>query len=147
MEKVLDVIYNGSCPVCSTEVNVYRRHAEARALPIRFNDLNAADLDRLGLTKDAAARRFHVLKDGQMLSGVPAFLALWRTIPRYRWVARLVGLPGIRHLAILVYDHLAAPALYGMHRRRVTRRAAAASSTAEPTTTGAEHTPPAREKA
>lgn len=127
MEKVLDVIYNGSCPVCSSEVNVYRKHAEAQALPIRFNDLNKADLDRLGLTPEQAAKRFHVFHDGQMLSGVPAFLVLWRTIPRYRWIARIVGLPGIRHLAVLAYDHIAAPILYGMHKRRVARQCTAPS--------------------
>lgn len=120
MDK-LEVVYNGSCPVCSTEVAVYRRHAEAATLPITFSDLNETDLGRVGLTPDKAARRFHVLHGGKLLSGVPAFLVLWRSIPRYRWVARLVGLPGIRHLAVLAYDHLAAPALYGMHKRRVAR--------------------------
>ena len=125
MMKELEVVYNGSCPVCSTEVAVYRRHAEAAALPIAFTDLNDADLARIGLDRDRAARRFHVLKDGELLSGVPAFLALWRSIPRYRWLARIVGLPGIRHAAVLAYDRVAAPLLYGMHRRRVARQGCA----------------------
>ena len=128
MEK-LEVVYNGNCPVCSTEVAVYRKHAEAAALPIRFSDLNATDLGRLGLTPEQAAKRFHVLDQGELLSGVPAFLVLWRTIPRYRWVARIVGLPGIRHLAVLAYDHIAAPILYGMHRRRVAKHVAAKRQT------------------
>lgn len=140
MDK-LEVVYNGSCPVCSTEVAVYRKHAEAATLPITFSDLNATDLERVGLTPETAAKRFHVLHQGEMLSGVPAFLVLWRAIPRYRWVARIVGLPGIRHLAVLAYDHLAAPMLYGMHKRRVAKQCAAPaqrSTTPEPKRT-AEH--------
>lgn len=129
---ILEVVYNGSCPVCSTEVAVYRKHAEAATLPITFSDLNVADLARVGLTPESAAKRFHVLHNGEMLSGVPAFLVLWRTIPRYRWVARIVGLPGIRHLAILAYDHVAAPMLYGMHKRRVAKQCTAPAKRSGP---------------
>jgi predicted DCC family thiol-disulfide oxidoreductase YuxK len=122
MMKELEVVYNGSCPICSTEVAVYRRHAEAAALPIAFTDLNEADLARIGLDRERAARRFHVLRQGEVLSGVPAFLALWQSIPRYSWLARIVGLPGIRQAAVIVYDRLAAPLLYRMHLRRVARQ-------------------------
>ena len=121
MNENLEVIYNGSCPVCSTEVAVYRRHAEANALPIHFSDLNQSDLAAVGLTADAAARRFHVLNQGSVLSGVPAFLVLWAAMPGYRWLGRIVGLPGIRQAAVLVYDWVLAPMLYAMHRRRVHR--------------------------
>lgn len=145
MEK-LEVVYNGNCPVCSTEVAVYRKHAEAAALPIRFSDLHVTDLARLGLTPEQAARRFHVLHQGEMLSGVPAFLVLWRTIPRYRWVGRIVGLPIIKQLAVLAYDHLAAPLLYGMHRRRVARHQAALRKE-EAAKPAAPAKPPAHEKA
>ena len=147
MEK-LEVVYNGSCPICSTEVAVYRRRAEVDALPIRFTDLHAADLAAVGLTADQAARRFHVLKNGEILSGIPAFLELWASIPRYRWLGRIVGFPGIRQGAILVYDHLLAPILYGMHKRRVAR-AAKTSVSPDPSATKSQppHAPSTREKA
>ena len=112
------VIYNGSCPICSTEVSAYRRHAEAEGLPLAFHDLTTCDLAPYGLSKDDAARRLYVLHQGTMTSGVDAFLILWREMPKFRWLSRIVGLPGVRHLARPVYDYILAPALYALHRRR-----------------------------
>ena len=119
------VIYNASCPICAREVEGYRRHAEARALPLRFQDLARADLAAWGLTPEDAARRLHVVQNGRLLAGVPAFVALWSAMPRFRWLARLVSLPLVQPLAEAIYERLLAPALYAMHRRRVARRARA----------------------
>ncbi len=122
----ITVIYNASCPICSREVDGYRRYAEARALPLRFDDMGTADLAALGLTPEDAARRLHVVRNGRLLAGVPAFVALWSEMPRFRWLARLVSLPLVHPLAEVVYERALAPLLYAMHRRRVARRAARA---------------------
>jgi predicted DCC family thiol-disulfide oxidoreductase YuxK len=116
------VIYNDTCPICSREVGQYRRAAAASGAPIRFEGLDAADLAAHGLDRDRAARRFHVVREGRLVSGVDAFIALWSELPRWRWLARLVALPGIRQFAGLFYDHAAAPALHALHRRREARR-------------------------
>lgn len=118
MSNDLHVIFNGDCPVCSHEIGAYARYAGARALPIRFEDLNCIDLAAYGLTEDQAARRLYVLKDGQMYGGIDGFLVLWAEMPRYRWLGRVVGLPGVRPLAALTYDRLLAPTIYRWHRRR-----------------------------
>lgn len=118
------VLYNGACPICSREIDAYRREAQGAGLPLRFDDLNAADLARWGLTPEAARRRLHVRYGAQVLAGLPAFLALWAALPRWRWLARLVGLPGVRQVAGVVYDHALAPALYALDRRRRARASA-----------------------
>lgn len=115
------VIYNANCPICSREIASYRRYCETRDLPVAFHDLDRADLGTLGLTPEDAARRLHVIDRGTLLAGADAFLALWQAMPRFRPLARIVGLPGIRQIATLVYEGLAAPALYALHRRRVRR--------------------------
>ena len=115
------VIYNGACPICSREIAGYRSHAARHDLPIRFTDLNSADLARWDLTADQAARRLYVEQDGQLLSGVPAFALLWARMPGFRWLARLVRLPGVRWVAAVVYDRVLAPLLYRMHTRRQSR--------------------------
>jgi predicted DCC family thiol-disulfide oxidoreductase YuxK len=119
-----EVIYNASCPICSREVDAYRRAAEAGGLPIGFHDITAPEAAAWGLTPEDAARRFHVVQDGHLLSGLDAFIALWARLPRLGWLARLAALPVIRPVAAFVYDRIAAPALYALHRRRVARRAA-----------------------
>ena len=112
------ILYNAECPVCRFEIHHYRDYAKGKALPLAFDDLNTADLARWGLTADEAARRLYVAHEGTLSSGIPAFLVLWRQMPRYRWLARLIGLPGIRQLACLAYDWVLAPAIYRWHLRR-----------------------------
>jgi predicted DCC family thiol-disulfide oxidoreductase YuxK len=118
------VLYNATCPVCSFEIDHYAAYAHDRALPIRFDDLNdPARLAAWGIDADAAARRLHVLKDGRLLAGIPAFIVLWQEMPRYRWLARVVSLPGVHGLATLAYDRVLAPLIYRWHLRRLKRAA------------------------
>jgi predicted DCC family thiol-disulfide oxidoreductase YuxK len=117
----LSVLYNAQCPVCDLEIGQYARYAEKAGLPIRFDDLNTDARDRWGLDADTAARRLYVQHDGMLVSGVPAFLVLWSQMPRYRLMGQIVGLPGIRQIASMAYDHILAPALYRWHRRRLGR--------------------------
>jgi len=112
------VLYNANCPVCSFEIGHYARYAEAKGLPIRFDDLNSDAREHWGIDADTAARRLYVLHEGELTSGIPAFLVLWARMPRYRWLARVVGLPGVRHVATLTYDHVLAPVIYRWHLRR-----------------------------
>ncbi len=117
------VLYNGQCPVCSSEIAHYSKTAQANDLPIRFDDLHHADLERYGLDADIAARRLHVLHHGQLFVGVDAFIILWRQLPRFRLLARLVAIPGLKHIAAVIYDHVLAPALYTRHQRRMQHNA------------------------
>ena len=116
------VLYNAECPVCSFEINHYAAYAQKTALPLRFEDLNASSLADWGLTRDEAARRLYVLKDGALYSGIPGFIVLWRDMPRYRWLARIVDLPVLRQIAIVVYDYALAPGIYRWHLLRQSRK-------------------------
>lgn len=113
------VLFNATCPVCNFEIRHYARYADAQGLPIRFDDLNSDARAAWGIDADTAARRLYVLHEGKLTSGIPAFLVLWAQMPRYRWLARVVGLPGIRHVALQAYDHALAPMIYRWHLRRI----------------------------
>ena len=118
MSKETRVLYNAECPVCNFEISHYADYSAKAALPIRFDDLNSAALADWEIDADAAARRLHVLKDGEIHTGIPAFVVLWRDMPRYRWLARVVSTPGIHWLAAKTYDHILAPLIYRWHLRR-----------------------------
>ncbi|MEY8841915.1 thiol-disulfide oxidoreductase DCC family protein [Cribrihabitans sp. XS_ASV171] len=115
------VLYNAECPICSFEIDHYRAHARAKALPIRFEDLNTADLETWGMSRDDAAKRLYVVQGNEMRGGIDGFLMLWAEMPRYRWLGRIVALPGLKQLAALLYDHVLAPAIYRWHKARKRR--------------------------
>ena len=49
--------------------------------------------------------RFHVrTKDGHLLSGAAAFVALWLTMPGWRWLGRFCQLPGMTELMEVFYN-------------------------------------------
>ncbi|MEO0938139.1 MAG: DUF393 domain-containing protein [Pseudomonadota bacterium] len=120
-----EVLYNAECPVCSFEINHYAAYAAREGLPIRFDDLNAEERARWGIDREAAARRLHVRKDGQIYDGIPAFIILWQDMPRYRWLARVVCMPGVHWAACKLYDYVLAPLIYAWDVRRQRKRAAA----------------------
>ena len=116
------VLFNASCPVCNFEIQHYARYAGQAGLPIRFDDLNSDALAGWGLDADTAAKRLYVLQDGNLSSGIPAFLVLWSQMPRYRWLAWWVGLPVVFQVACKTYDHILAPVIYRWHLRRLRQR-------------------------
>jgi predicted DCC family thiol-disulfide oxidoreductase YuxK len=118
------VLFNASCPVCSFEIEHYARYCYNTGLSIRFDDLNSEARSQWGIDPDTAARRLYVLHEGQLTSGIPAFLVLWAQMPRYRWLSRTVGLPGVRQIATAMYDFVLAPAIYRWHLRRLRRQTA-----------------------
>lgn len=124
MSTETTVIYNETCPICSREIEAYRASCTANGVDLKFEPIGAETASEVGLTRDEAARRLHVLKDGQLLSGVDAFVVLWKATPGFKWLGAFVGLPGIRQVASVVYEGILAPVLYGMHRRRERRKSA-----------------------
>ncbi len=94
MGEDLTVYYDGACPLCRAEIAHYRGLAGAGR--VRFVDLAQAEGDAAlgpGLDLAAARARFHVREtDGRLVSGAAAFARLWRRLPRWRWLSRLVEL-------------------------------------------------------
>lgn len=96
------VYHDGSCPLCSAEIALYRR---AAGDSVAFVDVSRADAPLPeGLTPQAAMARFHVTDAaGETRSGAAAFVALWAQLPRWRWLARVARLPGLTPLLELGY--------------------------------------------
>jgi predicted DCC family thiol-disulfide oxidoreductase YuxK len=88
----LEVFYDGGCPLCRREIGYYRRKAPTRS--VRWTDVSVLSADDLpsGLTRERALARFHVRSaaDGRLRSGGAAFIALWRRVPGFRRLGRLL---------------------------------------------------------
>lgn len=100
-EPTCTVLYDGSCPLCSAEIGLYRR-LDARGALTLLDVSGDAELPA-GLSRDTAMARFHVMADGRLLSGAAAFAAVWRRLPGWRWLARLSDLPGMLWLMERAY--------------------------------------------
>jgi predicted DCC family thiol-disulfide oxidoreductase YuxK len=90
----LTVLYDGACPLCRREIGIY---ADLKPdTPVCFADISDLALPPPpGTTRAQLLARFHVRsRDGELLSGVPAFLALWAVLPGWRWLAWAGRLPG-----------------------------------------------------
>ena len=100
----LTVFYDGACPLCNAEIGLYRACAGAER--IDFVDVSVAEAGAVapGLDKAAALERFHVRNlDGTLASGAAGFGHLWLALPGWRWIGRIVLLPGILQLTEVIY--------------------------------------------
>ncbi len=121
----LTTFYNGACPVCGTEIRSYARYAEKKELPLGWVDIDANPdaLAAYGLSADDVKRRMYALDAaGRLHVGVDAFIVIWRSMPRYRWLARIVALPGLKQISGWLYDHVLAWLIYRWDKRRMARR-------------------------
>ncbi|MGC9457528.1 MAG: thiol-disulfide oxidoreductase DCC family protein [Halothiobacillaceae bacterium] len=102
------VFFDGSCSLCAREIRHYRQLAGSGAM--RWVDASCDDsaLAAAGLDRESAMRRLHVLESpGRWAVGLDAFLVIWRHLPRYRWVGRLLGSALVRPLFSRLYDRFA----------------------------------------
>ena len=117
-----DIYYNDDCPVCDAEINHYRKQAQAGNIAMRFHKLSM-DQDQLRtfhLAQEDLIRRLYI-KDanGVLKGGVDAFITIWSTLPKYRWLSTLIRMPGVYAFANALYDGVMAPVLYHWNRRRL----------------------------
>ena len=117
------ILFNEDCPICNAEICHYQKYAEANDIELYFDQLGKADLSVYGVNKDQAAKRLHVISDGKILHGLPAFRAIWTLMPRYKLLAIVTNIPVIREIATFTYDKILAPILYKSHLRRQAKKA------------------------
>lgn len=89
------VYFDGSCPICTAEIGHYASLEGGNRLGFVDVSDRGAELGS-DLSSDEAMRRFHVrLPDGTLLSGARAFAEVWKSLPGWRWAARLSMVPGV----------------------------------------------------
>jgi NAD dependent epimerase/dehydratase family enzyme/predicted DCC family thiol-disulfide oxidoreductase YuxK len=123
------IYYNGDCPVCRTEMEHYAAVCATTHPELHFIDSTQLPqgLTSCGLRREHLERRVYVRdSDGNILSGMPAIIALWLKMPGYECLAKVFSLPVIRPASVVLYDHVIAPTLAWWARTRARRRATTA---------------------
>ncbi|MBB4284757.1 thiol-disulfide oxidoreductase DCC family protein [Roseospira goensis] len=122
----LTTYYNGACPICRTEIEHYQGVDQRHDVGLAWQDVSqgVGGLAIHGIDPDTATRRLYAIDaHGHLHAGVDAFILVWSQLPGYRWLARVVALPGVRQLAGVVYEGVLAPLLYRWNRWRRHRAA------------------------
>ena len=103
----ITVFYDGSCVVCSTEMEHYRhKDREGRLLLV---DISATDFtaEQYNMDLQAFMYELHVIDQaGVVYAGIDAFRAIWQAFPAstlYGCMGTVINLPGINRLARLFY--------------------------------------------
>ncbi len=105
---MITVFYDGKCGLCSKEINHYREIAPSGVFDWQDITESATALEQEGVSLADGLRRLHALDaTGQLHVGVDAFILLWRQLDRWRMLAAVVALPGVRQIANAVYNAFA----------------------------------------
>jgi demethoxyubiquinone hydroxylase (CLK1/Coq7/Cat5 family) len=101
--QAIQVCFDGSCPLCRTEISIYQGLKSSTAIEWLDVSTEEAPLPP-GLSKARLMSRFHVTRaDGEVLSGARAFVALWSRLPGWRWLSALARIPGAISLMEAAY--------------------------------------------
>jgi predicted DCC family thiol-disulfide oxidoreductase YuxK len=101
----LTVYFDGSCPICSKEISLYKK--QKGASEIYWIDASKASLEHLpaNITRSTLLKRFHVAdSEGNFFVGGNAFLKLWENLTYFRILSKILSIPPLAWIVNTVYD-------------------------------------------
>lgn len=102
----MKVYFNNSCKICKTEIDLYKKENIGEIDWIDITNNNSAELET-SKDKKQLLRRLHVKDGDKIIQGAAAFLVVWKKIPKYRILYRILKLPIIFNLFSLFYEVIA----------------------------------------
>ena len=104
----ITVFYDGACGLCAKEIAHYQNIAPAGVFHWIDITRDSAPFTERGYKVADGLKALHVEdRSGAMHLGVDGFIVIWQELKRWRILATLMGLPGIRHAARFAYRHFA----------------------------------------
>ncbi len=102
----MKVYFNNSCKICKTEIDLYKKENIEEIDWIDITNNNSAELET-SKDKKQLLRRLHVKDGDKIIQGAAAFLVVWKKIPKYKILYRILKLPIIFNLFSLFYEVIA----------------------------------------
>lgn len=104
-QEKLRVYYDGLCKVCSKEIEHYKKQKGADR--INFVDICGRQFDAVkeGVDPVLVHKEMHVRRlDGTYATRVEAFIEIWKTLPKYNFLAKIASLSAVSALLDLGYS-------------------------------------------
>ena len=102
----MKVYFNNSCKICKAEIDLYKKEKiqEIEWIDITNNELAKKETSR---NSKELLRRLHVKENEKVIEGAEAFLALWKKMPKYKFLYNFFKLPIIFNLFSFGYEIIA----------------------------------------
>lgn len=98
------LVFDGECGFCRRSVEwVRNRDREDRIEPLPFQDSEVRERFQRIPLEDFEQAMHLIAPDGRSWSGARAGEELLRLLPRWRWIAPMFRVPGVRWIAQRVY--------------------------------------------
>jgi predicted DCC family thiol-disulfide oxidoreductase YuxK len=102
------VFYDGICSLCAREIAHYQSIAPKETFDWVDIGNNPKSFEALGYSQLEGLKLLHVQDmAGTMHIGLPAFIIIWKHLPRWHWLATLTNLPIIKPILSWVYRRFA----------------------------------------
>jgi len=104
-DNSIEVFFNDSCSVCRMEINHYKKQGSN----IKWTDITNNKTAQLKTNKNSKSllRRLHTVHNQEIYQGIDAFLIVWKTLPKYKWLYYIVRTPVIYHIGYVFYEIIA----------------------------------------
>ena len=105
---MITVFYDGKCGLCSREIGHYMKISTPKTFIWRDIANEPQHLRKINVSQSDALRRLHVSDQaGTIHVGIDAFIAIWEKLPRWRLLALICAIPGMRPILSLLYNKFA----------------------------------------
>ena len=107
-QRKIIIFYDSKCSICTKEINYYRSITSEQTFI--WSDLHSDTklLKEYRLDFSQALLMLHAIdENGRVHIGVDAFILIWRNIPRFKLLAKVIKAPGIYQLSNIGYRYFA----------------------------------------
>jgi len=101
---MIKVFYDGKCGLCRREIEHYKVISPLSVFDWVDVTVDSAALEKFSISYADALKLLHAEDaQGVLHVGVDAFLLIWRQIPRWRILAKIVAFPGVYSIMNIIY--------------------------------------------
>ena len=105
---MITVFYDGKCGLCSREISHYMKISTPKTFIWRDIANEPQHLRKINVPQSDALRRLHVSDQvGTIYVGIDAFITIWKKLPRWRLLAVICAIPGVKYILSVLYNKFA----------------------------------------
>ena len=105
---MISVFFDGKCNLCSKEIDYYQRIAPKNTFNWVDITKTPGELDKFEIKLSDGLRLMHVAdSNGNIFTGVDAFIIMWKQIKYWKILGLFVSLPIVKQIANLLYRYFA----------------------------------------